>query len=363
MRRKKDGIQFPSSPDLLALTETPMAQTNGVQAPVSPASSASPGEEHQGRPGSVRKRIKRQHYLIALVFLLPSVLGFLVYSVAPIGYGLYISFTKYIGFGTPVWSGLSNYDFLLHDAGFWYALIETILLTIVIVPLSLAVPLILALLLNEGLPLQGLLRVIFFLPSAVPWVASALLFQDMFAANGMINELLRFFHLPTQDWIYATSSASNLMGPLFWLVVILSVWKSYGLGMLIYLAGLQGIPSVLYEAAMIDGAGPWQRFRSITLPGLAPVTFFVLVTSFISALQTFTPVYLLGQGGSQTVNGVSSGSGITTVAVYAYNTAFVGGYYGYGSAILWGLFVVMFGFTLIQFRILQRGTRRKEALV
>jgi ABC-type sugar transport systems, permease components len=359
MQHNKEEISLPPSLSgpvaLKKLPERPIPVT-GV-----PVSSSETAERQKGNV-IVHKQIKHHQNVVALIgglFVLPGILGFLVYNVAPTLFGLYISFTKYEGFGNPVWSGLRNYIYLVHDQAFWHSLVVTLLLAVFIVPLSLIVPMILALLLNEKLPLQGLLRVVFFLPSAVPWVATALLFQDMFLSNGLYNEILHLFHQSPQDWIYATSS--NLLGPLFWLIVILCVWKSYGLSMLIYLAGLQGIPRAHYEAAMIEGAGPWQRFLAITLPGLAPVTFFVLITSVIAALQTFTPVLLLG-GQQSAVNGATVGGGIQTISVYAYDTAFVGGIYGYGSALLWGMFVVMFAFTLIQFRLLQRGTRRKESL-
>lgn len=364
MRRKNAKMDMPpslpSTVPLLAIQQRGGADIGDSVVPL--PTTATTRKDGRKQQSAQRKRHQRIAALIGLLFVLPSVLGFLLYNLGPILFGLYISFTKYTGFGSPTWTGWYNYLFLLHDADFWHALLETILLALFIVPLGIIVPLLLALLLNEGLPLQGLLRVLFFLPSAVPWVAAAFVFQDLFNHYGLYNTVLGYFHISPQDWTYATSSSSNLLNPLFWLIVILSVWKSYGLGMLIYLAGLQGIPKERYEAAMIDGAGPWQRFRSITLPGLAPVTFFVLITSFIGALQTFTPVYLLGQGAAQTVNGAVSGGGMQTVAVYAYNTAFQAGIYGYGSTILWGLFVLMFAFTLVQFRILQRGTRRKEAL-
>ncbi len=283
----------------------------------------------------------------AYLFLLPSLLGFLVFVVLPVGASLGISFTEWGLLGAPEWVGLRNFQQLLQrDPLFWQVLGNTLYLMVAIVPLQLAVGLLVAVALNQAI--RGLLvyRVIYFMPVVTTVVAGAIVFQFLLNRNyGLISQAIwglgDLTGLPIQppDFLNDTAWAKPA-------VVLLTLWKNVGFTMVIYLAALQGVPQALYDAANVDGASAWQRFRSITLPLVSPTTFFLLIIQMIGAFQLFTEAYVMTRGGPA--------NSTLTVVYYIYQNAFDFGRMGKASAMAWFLFVFIFLFTFLQTRLQRR---------
>lgn len=284
------------------------------------------------QPGRLRRA------LLGYAFLSPSALHLLVFSLGPVLFALYISFHNW-GLMDPVrpYVGLGNYLRLLHDPDFWNSVKNTAVYTLH-VPVGMAMSLAIAMLVNQRLPGVHLLRTIFFLPSVTSFVAIAMIWQWIYNPDfGLLNWALSLVRLGPFPWLNDPSTALLSL-------MLLAIWIQAGYQMVIFLAGLQGIPQYLYDAAIVDGASRWQRFRRITLPMLRPTTFFVLVTSVIGSFQVFTQVYVMTEGGP-----LKS----TEVIVYhIYKNAWEYLRMGYASAMSWVLFAIVMGITLIQFRYL-----------
>jgi ABC-type sugar transport system permease subunit len=226
---------------------------------------------------------------------------------------------------------------MLSDSTFWNALKNTLVYTLN-VPLAMAFSLTIALMMHRRLKWIGFLRTIYFLPSVTSFVAVALVWMWIYHPSfGIANFFLGLVGIPPLQWLNSTQTAMIS-------VIIFSIWLGLGYQMVIFLAGLQGIPEEFYEAARIDGASNWQLFRRITLPLLKPTTFFILVTSLISSFQVFTSVYIMTAGGP-----VQS----TDVIVYhIYTAAWEQLRMGYASAMSWVLFVIIMIATWVQFRVM-----------
>jgi multiple sugar transport system permease protein len=274
----------------------------------------------------------------------PWIIGFLVFTLGPLLASIYFSFTKYDVLTPPEWIGLENYTRLFTaDRLFPKALQNTFIYALLYVPLHIAVALGVAMLLDRARHLQGIFRTIYYLPAITPAVATAYLWIWILNPNdGLVNQFLRALSLPAPAWT---------VDP-FWTkptIVIPQLWILGG-AMIIFLAGLKGIPQSLYEAATLDGAGPWRRFRDVTLPMLSGVTFFVATVSTINALQVFTQGYVMFDS-----NGGPENSALFVV-MYLFKRAFDSGYFqmGYAAAIAWVLFLVILVVTVIQFRLSKR---------
>jgi multiple sugar transport system permease protein len=273
---------------------------------------------------------------LALGFLAPSILHLAVFVATPILFAAYLSTHQWdIVVPDQPFVGLGNFREMLSDPGFWRALGNTLLFSLN-VPVGMVISLGVALVLHARLRALGFLRALYFLPSVSSFVAIALVWMWIYHPSfGAANVFLSALGLPPQEWLNASQTAMLSL-------VIFSVWLGIGTQMVIFLAGLQGIPQELYEAARIDGAGPWQRFRSVTVPMLKPTTFFILVTSLISSFQVFTTVYVMTAGGPV---------GSTDVVVYhIYKAAWEQLRMGYASALSWVLFVLIMGVTWLQFK-------------
>ncbi|GHO89933.1 carbohydrate ABC transporter permease [Dictyobacter formicarum] len=293
-------------------------------------------------PATHRKRWSRYSNRTFYLFISPWVLGFLALTVIPLVYALVVSFTNFDGISTH-WRfiGLANYAELLSTADTWYSLSRTLLYAVITVPLSVAGGLGLAILLNQRIKAVGLLRTIFYLPSIVPVVASAIMWKLILDRDaGALNAILEPFGFPVLTW---------LVDPyVFYALIILVLWGLGG-GMVISLAGLQGVPSELREAARVDGANAWQAFRHVTLPLLSPVLFFQVVTGMIASLQTFVQPLLLSQNnGAASANAVPRSNYLYMVNVY--QQFFYDNRFGFGSAMLWVLFLIVLAITLLVFR-------------
>lgn len=274
--------------------------------------------------------------------IMPWLVGFLIFTAGPFVASLYFSLTEYQILSRPVFVGLKNYqEILSNDPLFLTSLRNSIVFTALYVPLHVITALGVALLLNKASRLQGLFRTLFYLPSITPAVATAILWVWILNPNdGLVNRILRFLHLPAPLWT---------VDP-FWAkpsIVIQSLW---GLGgaMIIFLAGLKNIPPSLYEAAELDGATGWQRFRFVTLPLLSGVTFFVATMSLISSLQVFTQGFVMFDK-----DGGPRNSALFYI-MYLFKQGFEYFRMGYASALAWLLFIVISVVTVIQFKLAKR---------
>lgn len=282
---------------------------------------------------TMRQREAIEGYLC----LLPWILGFIFFSVGPAVTSLILSLSDYnILLSSSAWIGLENYGRLLHDPLFWQSLKVTVLYTTGAIPLGLATSLVLALLMNQKLKAIALFRTIYYLPMLVGGVAVALLWQWIFNPNfGIINWILwELFRVIGPDWLLSETWTI----PAF---IIMSLWTT-GAGMIIFLAGLQGIPVALYEAAEIDGASWWKKFWKITIPMLSPVIFFNLIMGLIGSFQIFTQSYIMTNGGPHNAS--------LFYVLYLFFKGFQDYQMGYASALAWVLFIVILACTLLVFK-------------
>jgi multiple sugar transport system permease protein len=269
----------------------------------------------------------------------PWIIGFLAFTFVPMAISLYLSFTRWNVLTAPVWIGLENYNYMLtRDPDFYQSLRVTVAYTITSVPLQLLIALMLAVLLNQATYAVGFFRTAFYIPSIVASVASAVLWTWIFNPRfGPLNGLLRSLGLGSPQWFNDPTFALPAL-------VIMSTW-SVGGQMLIFLAGLKGIPRQLYEAAEVDGAGPMTRFFRITLPMLSPTIFFNLIMTMIGAFQTFDAAFVI----STTRGGQIGAPQKSTLffLLHLYEEGFKNLNMGYASALAWVLFIVILTVTVI----------------
>jgi multiple sugar transport system permease protein len=296
-------------------------------------------------PGLWRRFWSRSNERAGYLFILPSFLHLLIFLLIPVAFSFFLSFRDWDQpkFQDAPYIGLDNYDFLMGDRRFWHAMGNSAVFTALSVPMGMAFSLAIAVVLNQKLKGVNLFRTLFFMPVISSWVAVSIIWVTLLDPNvGIVNYLLKLVGLPSVNWLGDPRSA-------MFSLVIISIWKSAGFNMVIWLAGLQGIPQELYDAAAIDGASRWQSFWKITLPLLAPTSFFMAITGVIGSFQVFSPVYVITKGGP-----LES----TDVAVYhIYRRAFQEFDFGYASAQAWVLFAVIFVATLIQVIYMRRRSR------
>jgi multiple sugar transport system permease protein len=273
---------------------------------------------------------------VGYAFISPWLAGFLVFTAVPFLVSIYLSFTRYDVVSSPVWVGLANYRKLLsEDPLFWKSLWITFKYSLVAVPVGIVTGVALALLLNLEIGGISVYRTVFYIPSIVPVVATSVIFVWILNPQiGLVNGILRRFDIIGPAWLQDTKWA-------FWSLVFMSLWGVGG-SMIIYLAGLKDIPLTLYEAAIIDGAGAWQRTRHVTLPMITPVIFFNLIMGVIGSFQYFTQAFIMTQGGPE--------DSTHFYALYLFNRAWRYLDMGYASAMAWILFVIVMVFTVLIFR-------------
>ena len=286
-----------------------------------------------------RDRIRWRQHLRGYAFISPWILGFLIFSAYPVFYSAFLAFTDYDLLSAPEFVGTRNFTKMAGDRLFYTALGNTAYFTFISVPLQLALALGMALLLNLKLRGINLFRTTFYLPTVVPQVASVILFVYMYNPEfGVFNAILGWFGLPKLGWLANPTMAK----PAF---VIMSLW-SVGAQMVIFLAGLQAVPTALQEAASIDGAGVLRRFWHVTVPMLSPVIFFNLVIGIIGSFQVFTSAYIATDGGPKHAT--------LFYVLWLYRHAFENFRMGYASALGWVLLGIILIFTAINFA----GSRR-----
>ena len=290
-----------------------------------------------GRRG--RERGRRRRILLGLAFASPWIVGLLVFTLWPIAASAYYSFTDFNIFQPAKWVGLENYRDLFSDDVFYAALWNTVFLTVVGVPVGLVLGLLTAVALNFPVRGQPVYRAVVYLPAIVPIVTATYVWRWLLNAQyGFVNHLLEILHLPQPDWI----------GDPAWTKPAVLVITFWGIGTvaIIYLAALKDVPPELYEAAEVDGAGAWHRFRYVTWPLITPVTLFQLIVGVIASLQIFTQPYLLSQ---QRLNPASGGpdNSLLTYSMYLFHNAFVYLKMGYASAMAWVLFLITLLLTIL----------------
>jgi multiple sugar transport system permease protein len=272
--------------------------------------------------------------LAAYLFILPSFLGFAVFLLVPMVMSAGISLYDWELLRPPVYIGLENFRDLARDPLFVKVVTNTAYYAFGLVPLNIVISLSLALWLNTKLRGITFFRLAFFLPVVTVTVAVSLIWKWMYEPRiGIINAALGMVGIAGPNW---------LADP-FWAMpslIILGLWKGFGYNMVLFLAGLQGIPVTLYEAAMIDGANAWQRFWKITLPLLSPTMFLAVILTVISSFQIFDQAFVMTAGGPSNAT--------NTIVLYIFQNGFQFFKMGYASAIAWALFAVIFTFTLIQ---------------
>jgi len=284
--------------------------------------------------------LQREETISAYLFLLPNFLGFLAFSLLPIGFAFYIMFTDWDLAGDPAFTGAQNFVTLWNDRLFWKTLWNTFYYTFVAVPTGVFIAFWLALLMNRKMKGVLFFRTVYFLPQITLTVAAAIVWNWIYHPElGLLNYLLGSIGIQGPRWIHSTAWAMPS-------VIIMSNWQGIGFAMLILLAGLQGIPQEYYDAAEIDGASGWQRLRFFTIPLLTPTIFFVVVVSLIGAFQGFDQFYVLTQGGPAKAT--------TTLVMYIFQNGFSFFKMGYGAALAAVLFVCILIITLFQWYLAKK---------
>jgi len=285
-----------------------------------------------------RSRAALRRDLVGYAFLAPWMIGFVCFSLGPVLASLYLSFTKFDLLRPAQWVGTENYvRMFTADARFWQSLKVTFSYMLMEVPLKLAFALLVAVVLDKAIRGGALYRALFYIPSLLGGsVAIAVLWRQLFEGNGTINQILFWaFNYKGSSWIANPDTA-------IYTLVLLAVWQ-FGSPMIIFLAGLRQVPQDLYEAASMDGAGAWRKFRKITLPLLAPVIFFNMVLQIIEGFKAFTPAYVVSGGTGGPIDST------LFYTLYLYQEAFSYFRMGYASALAWVLLLIIGAFTGISF--------------
>lgn len=286
-----------------------------------------------------KSRLNRQEHISFYFFISPWLIGFILFTGGPIIASLYFSLTNYTVVSSPTFVGIENYRNLFKDPLFWKSLYNTIYYASFFIPLGILIAFILAILLNQKVKGLAVYRTVYYLPSIVPAVANAILWIWLLNPQwGLINTGFRLIGIQGPGWL--TSEQWSKPG-----IILMSLW-GIGSWIIIYLAGLQGVPEQLYEAAEIDGASKVQSFFYITVPLMTPTIFFTLVTGLIGAFQVFTQAYIMTNGGP--VNST------LFYALYLFRNAFNYLKMGYASSMAWILFLIILMLTILQFSLAKR---------
>lgn len=282
-----------------------------------------------------KKELKKN--IIAYSFILPNFLGFAIFTLIPMIFAFALAFLHWDGANPITFAGLDNFKHLFEDETFKISIINTVYYSVGTVPLTLVASLGIAILLNKKIFARNFFRTVFFFPYVASLIAIAVVWNMIFNPSmGIVNSFLTSMGIANPPgWTSSTTWAMPVL-------IFVSIWKGMGYYMVIYLAALQGILSDLYEAASLDGANSWQKFRNVTLPMLTPTTFFVSIMLTISCFKVFDFVYMMTQGGP--------GRSSMVLVYHIYNTAFREFAYGYSSAMSMVLFVIVLAITIIQFR-------------
>ncbi|WP_150307225.1 carbohydrate ABC transporter permease [Planctomonas psychrotolerans] len=293
------------------------------------------------RPTLQRSTLHRTEHRAALAFVAIPVLGFLIFTLYPLLYSVYASFTSWNGLSAPIFVGIDNYIAMANDPYFLQSMWNTLFMMLGI-PIGLVISLVLALALNRKMRATTFFRTVYYLPVISSIAAVAILWQWAYNGDfGLINQTLAFVGIDGPNWLQNTATVKPAL-------MIMAIWKGLGYSMLLYLAALQSVPRHLYEAAALDGAGTIQQFRNITLPMVRPVTFFLVVTSVIGGSQIFVEVNIMTPTGGPEFSSA-------TIVWYIWQKAFDNLQMGYASSMSIVLGLLVFLITFIQFRLNRRN--------
>ena len=288
----------------------------------------------------------RQDWKWALLLLLPSLLGVGIFTAIPVLSSFALSFARWNMLSPAKFVGLQNYLALFADPLFWKVMLNTFNYAIVEVLLEVPIALGLAVAMNQPGWLSKMFRTVYFLPVVTSMVAIALVWNWIYDPQyGLLNAALKTIGLQPMEWLFNPKTALPAL-------ILLGVWKNVGYSMVIFLAGLQTIPEELYEAASLDGANAWQKFRNITLPQMGPTLFFVSVMATITAFQVFDPIYIMTQGGPE--------NSTSTAVYWLYQNAFEFFNVGRASAIAYMLFFVILTLTMIQWSLRKKWVEQES---
>lgn len=305
--------------------------------------------ESSGRPVGLRRLLRvrgGQRAIDGYLFAAPAILGLLIFTAYPVLFTFYLSFTKYNLVSAPKFIGIDNFRNLASDHLFVSSLLLTVYYSVLVIPLTLVISFLVAILMNQKVRGIAFFRTIWYLPSLVPAAAAGALWRWVLNRDfGLLNYLLSALHLPKPGWLIEPGLTIPVL-------VMVGLWTGLGGSMLVFLAGLQGMPQELYDAASIDGASLRGQFRHITVPLMSPIIFFSLVLGIISSFQVFTVVYLIytptGTGSAGPQN-----SGLLYM-VYLYRNAFQEFNVGYAAALSALLFLLILLLTFLMFRLQRR---------
>ncbi len=299
----------------------------------------------------------RRNFVMGMLFISPWLVGFLVFTLYPMVASLVYSFSEFT-FHKPLhWVGLENYITLFQDKYFWIAIGNTAYIVVIGVPLILAFSFLCAVVLNFKVPGQSIYRVIYYLPSIVPTIASTLLWIWVLNPQyGLLNTMLGYAGIDGPNWIKDPAWSKPAL-------LLLALWGT-GNVMIIYLSGLQDVPVSLLEAAELDGANWWQRMRNVTIPMVSPITLYNLITSAIVMFQYFAQAYVFARIAGQNYAGQSTvGQPLNSTlfySVYLYQNGFQVLKMGYASAMAWILFLVILVCTILMLKVSERFTYYSE---
>lgn len=300
---------------------------------------------------SEKKRMKKsklyaQEHKVALLFVILPVLGFILFSLVPLVYSIYAAFTNWNGLGQMDFVGLRNFEKLFHDQYFYKTIYNTLFLMLGI-PLGLILSFLLASALSRGIKGTTIFRTIYYIPVISSLAAISILWQWAYNGDfGLINQVLDIFGIDGPNWLQNTATVKPA-------IIIMAVWKGLGYSMLLYLAAIQSVPKTFYEAAELDGASAFQKFKNITWPMVRPVTFFLVVTNVIGGSQVFTEINIMTPTG-----GPEYGS--ATIVWYIWQKAFKNWQMGYASSMSLILAILIFCITALQFYINRKSTYKLD---
>lgn len=275
-----------------------------------------------------QNRWKKSEARTAYLFSAPTLLLLTIFALGPAAYAFYLSGFSWNLLNSMHWVGLSNFSQLLTMPLFWIAVKNSVIFAAVVMPVQTVVAMVFAVILNQNLPARNIYRLAFFFPSISSSAVTSLIFMWIFNKLGLLNGFLGLFHIAGPDWIGSPHFALSA-------IMLLNIWTTSGYFMVVFLAGLQGIPKNLYEAAAIDGATTWQRFRHMTVPLLRPSTFFIVVMGLIGTLQMFDQAFIISGGTGGPLYST------TTIALLIYQFIFSYGEVGLGAAATVFLFVLV----------------------
>ncbi len=274
---------------------------------------------------------------MGLLFAMPAILGFLIFTLGPMIASAFFSLTEYNGVGTPNFIGFENYEVLFTtDPAFKNSLSVTLQYIVMSVPMNIIVSFLIAFLLSQNIRCRGFFRAAYYMPTIVPLVATSIVWKWLLdPSSGIVNYLFRVMGLPVSRFLFDEQTVLPSMA-------VMGVWQT-GTTMLVFLAGFQGIPRQLYEAVEVDGGSAWRKFKNITVPLMTPSIFFNLVIGLINGFQTFTQAYIITSGGPNNKSNF--------VILQLYKEAFTYGRMGRACAIAWIIFVIIVILTVLNFKI------------